>query len=119
MDITVGQIVDGKITGITKFGAFVDLGQGVTGLIRISEIADIYVKDINDFLKEKDPVKAKVISIDDNGKIALSLKQAKAKSLHRNPPSPATFEDKLAKFMKDSNEKLVALKRHQEGKKGR
>ena len=121
MNITVGQIVDGKITGITKFGAFVDLGQGITGLVRISEVADVYVKDINDFLKEKDLVKVKVINIGDNGKIGLSIKQAKAKteSSHRSASNPISFEDKLAKFMKDSNEKLVALKRHQEGKKGR
>jgi len=122
MDFTVGSIVDGKVTGITKFGAFVEIAEGITGLVHISEVADAYVKDVNDFFKEQDMVKVKVVSIGDNGKIGLSIKQA----VEKKPApsfSPAKnevgFEDKLAKFMKDSNEKLVALKRHQEGKKGR
>lgn len=122
MDLTVGSIVDGKVTGITKFGAFVEIAEGITGLVHISEVADAYVKDVNDFFKEQDMVKVKIVSIGDNGKIGLSIKQAVEKK-----PAPSyspaknevNFEDKLAKFMKDSNEKLVALKRHQEGKKGR
>ena len=69
MSIAVGIILDGVVTGITKFGAFVELPGGKTGLVHISEVADAYVKDVNDYLKDKDKVKVKVISIDEKGKI--------------------------------------------------
>jgi len=130
MEITIGSLVEGSVTRITAFGAFVDLGNGTSGLIHISEIAHAYVKDINEYLKVGDTVKVKVVSMDAPGKIGLSLKQAQAP-----PPPPerkeqpfaaprqaersVSFEDKLARFMKDSNDKLVELKRHQEGRKGR
>mgnify|MGYP000970293606 CR=1 FL=1 len=122
MSIAVGTIVDGVVTGITKFGAFVKLEDGTVGLVHISEVADAYVKDINDFLKENDQVKVKVVSVGENGKVGLSIKQAVVKpAYHRSAPAKpdVCFEDKLADFMKDSNEKLVALKRHQEGRRGR
>lgn len=130
MDFTVGSVVDGVVTGITKFGAFVEIAPGVTGLVHISEVADAYVKEVSDFLQEKDAVKVKVVSIGDNGKIGLSIKQAlppKPKVVASPQPVFTTprqkdempFEDKLAKFMKDSNDRLVDLKRHQDGRKGR
>lgn len=80
MSIEVGNVVEGVVTGITNFGAFVELPEGKTGLIHISEVADVYVKDVHDFLSEKDKVKVKVLSIDDRGKIALSIKQLQEKS---------------------------------------
>lgn len=73
--IEVGSIIEGRVTGITKFGAFVDIGEGRTGLVHISEIADAYVNDVNDYLKHNDIVRVKVLAID-NGKIGLSIKQA-------------------------------------------
>ena len=79
MSISKGQILEGTVTGITKFGAFVELSTGQTGLVHISEVADTYVKDVNDFLKEKDKVKVKVINVDESGKIGLSIRQAKEK----------------------------------------
>lgn len=79
MSIEVGNILEGVVTGITKFGAFVELPGGKVGLVHISEVADVYVKDVHDFLKEKDKVKVKVLSIDDHGKIGLSIKQAQEK----------------------------------------
>lgn len=128
----LGTIVEGKVSRITAFGAFVDLGDGASGLIHISEVANAYVRDVNEYLKVGDTVKVKVISIDAGGKISLSLKQAVEKEKPASnlcewqytPPAPqaeasSCFEDKLARFMKDSNEKLVALKRHQDGRKGR
>jgi len=81
MDLEVGSILEGKVTGITKFGAFVLLPGGVSGLVHISEIANAYVNDVNDFLKMGDTVKVKVIAINEAGKINLSIKQTL-------PPAP-------------------------------
>lgn len=76
MALEVGNIVEGTITGIAKFGAFVELPDNKVGLVHISEVANEYVSDVNDYLKVKDKVKVKVITIDERGKIALSIKQA-------------------------------------------
>ena len=75
MQVEEGKILTGKITGITNFGAFVDLGDGVTGLVHISEISTSYVKDINDHVKVGDTVDVKVLPADKKGKIGLSIKQ--------------------------------------------
>jgi len=105
MSIAKGQIVEGTVTGITKFGAFVELPGGVTGLVHISEVADSYVKDVNDFLKEQDKVRVKVINIDTNGKIGLSIRQAKVKP-------DISFEEKLNRFLKDSDERIASLNKN-------
>ena len=63
----LGSIVNGVVTGITKFGAFIDFGEGESGLVHISELSHEYVKDINDVIKKGDKVSAKVIKIDENG----------------------------------------------------
>lgn len=76
MAIEVGAKLEGKVTGITHFGAFVELPGGVTGLVHISEIADNYVKDVNDHLKISDMVTVKVINVDNDGKIGLSIRKA-------------------------------------------
>lgn len=125
MTFAVGDVLEGVVTGITGFGAFVKLEDGTTGLVHISEVADKYVKEIGDFLKIGDAVKVKVLSVGDDNKIALSIKQAQPKpkpqpAENRSASAPKksnSFEDKLAEFMKDSNEKLIALKRHQEGRR--
>ncbi|MDD4766793.1 MAG: S1 RNA-binding domain-containing protein [Desulfotomaculaceae bacterium] len=118
MPIEVGSVLNGVVAGITNFGAFIELPGGVTGLVHISEIASVYVKDVNDFLKANDKVKVKVISIDPKGKIGLSMKQA-------NPPAHASrkrfqpsFEERLAKFMKESDERQQVLKKNTESKRG-
>jgi S1 RNA binding domain protein len=123
MAIAVGSILEGRVTGITKFGAFVELPGGVTGLVHISEVADAYVKDVKDYLKEQEQVQVKVINIDDNGKIGLSIKQARPDYEARNSrrsraQSRESFEDKLSKFMRDSDEKLSDLRRHTDSKRG-
>ncbi|MCL1976462.1 MAG: S1 RNA-binding domain-containing protein [Firmicutes bacterium] len=124
MPITVGSVVEGRVTGISKFGAFVELPDGRVGLVHISEVADVFVRDIKDYLSEKDMVMVKVIDIAGVGKIGLSIKQA-ASALPPPQYFEAThlkeenFEDKLVRFMKESNEKLVTLKRHQDNRKGR
>ncbi len=76
MAIEVGKIFEGTVTGLAKFGAFVKLSSGETGLCHISEIANDYVKEVGDHLKENQAVKVKVLSIDPKGKISLSIRQA-------------------------------------------
>ena len=75
MELAVGAIVEGKVTGITKFGAFVALEGGKTGMVHISEIAHAYVSDISEYLTVGQEVKVKVIAIDPAGKINLSIKK--------------------------------------------
>lgn len=75
MEFGVGSILDGKVTGITKFGAFVALPEGKSGLVHISEIAYSYVNEVSDHLKEGQEVKVKVIGIDQANRINLSIKQ--------------------------------------------
>ena len=76
MGLTVGEVVTGKVTGITKFGAFVALDSKKTGLVHISEVSRSYVNDIHDHLTEGQDVKVKIIAIDENGRINLSIKKA-------------------------------------------
>lgn len=124
MPVEQGSILEGVVTGITNFGAFIELPGGETGLVHISEIASVYVKDINEFLKLNDKVKVKVISVDPRGKIGLSIKQANpsapsggGRNNHRRKFEPS-FEDKLAKFMKESDERLQNLRRSTDAKRG-
>ncbi|MDN5344255.1 MAG: binding domain protein [Clostridia bacterium] len=125
MSIAVGTVLEGVVSGITRFGAFVELPGGVTGLVHISEVADTYVKDVKDFIKEKDRVRVKVINIDEKGKIGLSIKRAdpnydehRRGQRHNRVTSVASFEDKLARFLKESDERLQDLKRHTDSKRG-
>lgn len=97
MQLDVGAIVEGKVTGTTKFGAFVEIEKGVNGLIHISEISDSYVTDVSDFLEKGDLIKAKVLSTD-NGKISLSLKAAGPVS-----PKNKSNQKKSDSNMADSN----------------
>ena len=130
MLVEVGNIVEGKVSGITNFGAFIQLPEGKTGLVHISEIAEEYVKDIKNHLKENQEVKVKVLSMD-NGKISLSIKKAIDRKTAprtgrppveidwgRNGAEGLSFEDRLAKFMKDSDEKMHDLKKSFESKRG-
>ncbi len=119
MAVSVGKVIEGTVTGITNFGAFVKLPEGKSGLVHISEISHDYVEKVSDYLKRDEKVKVKVLSISDDGKISLSIRKAKPKS---NKPAeiqwkdPAddqrgmSFEDKLSSFLKDSNDKHDQLK---------
>ncbi len=102
MAIEVGNILDGTVTGITKFGVFVDLGEKQTGLVHISEVAHGYVEDINDVLKVQDPVKVKILSIEGN-KIGLSIKKTQAKPQSERPRerSAKSFPSDRPKFSND------------------
>ena len=86
MEISVGAILEGTIKSITKFGAFVSLPGGRSGLVHISEIAHSYVENVSDFLSEGQAVKVKVVSIDEAGRINLSIKKATPP-----PPRPQGF----------------------------
>ncbi|HHX96326.1 MAG TPA: S1 RNA-binding domain-containing protein [Clostridia bacterium] len=126
MSISVGAIVEGVVTGITNFGAFVELPGGAVGLVHISEVADAYVRDVNDYLKEQEKIKVKVINIDEKGKIGLSIKQVqsseKSSSTRRKrfPEKSATesFEAKLAQFLKESDQRLTEYRRSMDAKRG-
>ncbi len=118
MPILLGSVLEGIVTGITNFGAFIELPGGETGLVHISEIAEVYVKDVRDFLKTNDRVSVKVISVDPKGKIGLSMKQAKPSGRSHRKRFEPSFEEKLAKFMKESEERQQVLKRSAETKRG-
>lgn len=76
MQPDVGKIYEGKVTGITNFGAFVEIEPGVTGMVRISEVANTFVNEISEHLTIGQEVKVKVLSVNDDGKISLSIKKA-------------------------------------------
>ncbi len=132
MDFTVGSIYEGKVTGITGFGAFVQLAPGKSGMVHISEIANTFVDDIKKHIKEGDIVKVKLIGIDQNGRINLSIKKAlPASEKPQSAPRPeraavstvassdgsmleksqdSAFEDKLRMFMQRSESKMSDLR---------
>src|SRR5699024_11723958 len=91
MSIEVGSKLQGKVTVITNFGAFVELEKGKTGLVHISEVADTYVKDINEDLTVGDEIKVKVINVEDDGKIGLSIKKAKDRPIFPSSSTLITF----------------------------
>ena len=119
MPVSVGEIIEGTVTGITNFGAFVQLPGGKNGLVHISEISHDYVEKVSDYLKRNEKIKVKVLSITDDGKISLSIRKAKPKTkkpieIDWNKPEDSqkhmSFEDKLNDFLKDSNDKMDQLK---------
>ena len=144
MELEVGTILEGKVTSITKFGAFVALEGGRSGLVHISEIANTYVNDVHDFLQEGQTVKVKLLAIKD-GKLDLSIKKAlpaperpaQRSFQPRTTPRPAApqhpapeqaadttpsgdlaFEDKLKQFLSSSERKMADLNRNISGKQG-
>ena len=138
MTVEVGTKVSGKVSGITNFGAFIDLGDHQNGLVHISEVSNTYVKDIHDVLQVGDEVQVKVLKVGDDGKISLSIKQAmpkpdKPKNNHHNGNRQGSnhrfhgnknnhqkkdFDALLAGFLKESDERLTSLKRNTDGKRG-
>ncbi len=119
MSLEAGTVLEGVVVKITHYGAFVELPDGKSGLVHISEIADTYVKDVRDYLKEQERVKVKVLGYNDKGKLDLSVKQALEPSERQaRVRAKATFEEKLSKFMKESEERLLDLKRNTEAKRG-
>ncbi len=135
MQFEVGSITEGSITGIKNFGAFVELQNGKTGLVHISEISNAFVKEIKDYLKEGDKVKVKVINVSPEGRVELSIKQAsggsvaadtKSNFIKREEPKVKNsvsmankFEDMMNKFKKLSDEKLANFKNKVESRRSR
>lgn len=111
--------MEGVVTGITKFGAFVQIGED-SGLVHISEISNDYVEKVEDFLEKGQKVKVKVVNVDKDGKIGLSIKKANPPKENKKPmdinwmkkeePKDLSFEDKMAKFLKESNEKIESVR---------
>ena len=141
MQLEVGTILEGKVTGITKFGVFVELGEGKTGMVHISEVSSNYVTEITDHVKENQIVKVKVLSIGEDGKIRLSMKKLNGDEPKERPQpqrregrqdreqrgdfgfqkktnQPMSFEDMLTKFKQSSDEKMSDLKRNMDSKRG-
>ena len=88
MQLAVGMTVEGKVTGITSFGAFVELPTGQTGMVHISEVAPTFVREIRDFVSEGQTVKVKILNIGDNNKISLSMKQAEGAQAPKKGGAP-------------------------------
>ena len=122
MEFVAGAVLEGKVTGITKFGAFVALPEGKSGLVHISEISESYVSDIGQFLSVGQTVRVKILSVGEDGRISLSVKRAvPQQAVQRNTvpsqritsptqqPKPVTqsFEDKLKRFMQESEVKIA------------
>ena len=140
MQIEEGTILSGKVTGLTDFGAFVELEGGKTGMVHISEVASNYVKDIKDHLSVGQEVKTKVISVSPEGKISLSIKRLEEQPKEQRPQRPRSerrpnvwngqksnapaegekqsFEDMMARFKQVSDEKMTDLKRASDSKRG-
>lgn len=132
MSLQVGSVLTGKVSGITKFGAFVLLEGGKSGLVHISEVANSYVSDINEHLKVGQTVSVRVLNISEDGKINLSIKKAapppersseRPAAPRRAPQEPRpthaptgtvappsenqAFEDRLKKFMQESDSRIA------------
>lgn len=144
MQIEEGAIVSGKVTGLTDFGAFIEMEDGKTGMIHISEVAANYVKDIREHISVGQEVKAKVISVTPDGKISLSIKKLNEQPREQRPQRPQkpkgerrapqvwngqkssapadgakqSFEDMMARFKQVSDEKMTDLKRASDSKRG-
>ena len=146
MEIEVGAILEGTVTSIAKFGAFVSLPERKSGLVHISEIASAYVADVNDFLQVGQTVKVKVLAITPEGKINLSIKRAEeqpqaeqrraprpqrmsaprstasaaaAGGMVHGPTNDATFEDRLKHFMQESDSRIAGNRLYSDRNRGR
>ncbi len=133
MDCTPGAVLEGSVRSIASFGAFIDLPDGKSGLVHISEIAASYVTDIRQHLTEGQTVRVKVLNTDERGRLSLSIKQAvegqtsargtaperpvrrpvRPQSFQPVRPEPESFEEKLKQFMADSNSKISGVRQYE------
>ncbi|AKI98357.1 RNA-binding protein [Kosmotoga pacifica] len=113
----VGNIVEGKVTAVMKFGAHVELEGGEQGFLHISKISKSYVKKIDDHLKVGQKVKVKVVGTTRDGKWELSIKDL-GETGSEGQNADKEFERKLAKFLKDSSRKISDYRRRLDKKRG-
>ncbi len=129
MAVEVGSIIEGKVTAIKPFGMFVAVNENEQGLVHISQVANGFVKDINDHFSVGDTVKVKVLSVDDAGKISLSVRAALPapegkeerrggnrgtdRGFHNKRESINSFEEKLKRWLKHSEENLATINKKQ------
>lgn len=138
MAIEIGSTVAGTVVKVAEYGAIVRLAEGKMGLVHISEVADTFVRDVNDYFRENDRIYVKVLRLNDKGRYELSAKQADQGAVQNREPretseredliahqdnargrrAPNSFEERLTQFMKDSEDRLLDLKRNIEGKRG-
>ncbi|MBF0780004.1 MULTISPECIES: S1 domain-containing RNA-binding protein [unclassified Granulicatella] len=141
MVLEIGNKSSAKVTSITKFGAFVKLDTGETGLVHISEVSDTFINNVSDVLNVGDVVEVKVVAVAPDGKISFSIRQAVEKKEQLQKEQTNKFEFKqerrlpkfsepnkakktedfdalMSAFLKDSDERLLSLKRNTEGKRG-
>ena len=116
MAIEVGKVYDGKVTGLSKFGAFVQLPEGKSGMVHISEVSSNYVNDIREHLAEGNEVRVKVIGIDEKGRINLSIKKA-AEPEKVPEKKTVSFEDMLSKFKQESDDKFADVRMNKENRR--
>ncbi len=123
VSINIGDIVEGEITHVADFGAFMVLADGKDGLVHISEVANEFVKDIKEFVKVGDKVKVKIMGLNKQGKYELSMKRTEVPEekptmfLHKKT-SNEEFEDKMNSYIKRSEEKQVDIRRNLKKKQG-
>ena len=133
MEFTPGTIMEGTVRSIANFGAFINLPEGKTGLVHISEVASTYVTDIHQHISEGQAVRVKVLNTDERGRLSLSIKQAETRTAEMRSPSearpawrsarpvsfqtprtePESFEEKLKQFMADSNSKISGVRQYE------
>lgn len=145
MQVEVGAVFDGRVTGITDFGAFVEFDEGKSGMVHISEVSNSFVRDIHEHLSVGQEVKVVVLGENDRGKISLSIKKALPKDDAQSAPAgrqrtreqpapraakyssfdsssrkeqPKSFEDMMDRFKKVSDEKITDLKKASASKHG-
>ncbi|MBE6855015.1 MAG: S1 RNA-binding domain-containing protein [Ruminococcus sp.] len=139
MQLEIGKVYEGVVKGIMPYGAFVEIDNSVTGMVHISEVANTYVNDIKEHLTENQTVKVKVLSINEAGKISLSIKKAQPPQPREGGPRPRrenhtrpnvwepkkqvpmselSFEDMMSRFKQSSEEKICDLKRGSDRKNG-
>ncbi len=121
MELAVGQVLEGTVTGITKFGAFVSLEGGRSGLVHISEVANTFVNDVHDHVQIGQKVKVKVLSLGEAGKINLSIKRAAEAPRQNQPPrrpNPGGYQSapRLKRFMQESDSRIAANRMYSERK---
>ena len=118
MPVSVGQVIEGTVTKLLPYGAVVELPDSTTGLVHISEIAEGYVEQVSDHLREGDVVRVKLLAEKEPGRWELSIKQTEAGTASRAGRAPRRsravdedFDRRLTEFMQKSNRRQNEIRR--------